>query len=390
VGPPLTPDDERFLREALALAERGRHDVEPNPPVGCVLARGGEVVGRGWHRAYGGAHAEVEALRDAGARARDATAYVSLEPCSTHGKTGPCTEALRSAGVREVVWAFDDPTPAHAGRAAAVLAGAGVATRRATPAGAADPAAPILRHALARSRPWTVLKWAMSADGRTSPAAGRGGRLSGDAAMRFVHDLRGRVEAVAVGIGTVLSDDPVLTCRLPGGTPEGRPQPLRVVFDSGLRIPVRSALVGSASEEAPLLVVYGRGETSDASGAARRDALARAGVSFLAVGDEQGLDVEAALDALHARGVRRLLVEGGTRLATAFVRAEVVDQVFCLLAPLLLGGEGAPTPLGGTGVADVGGAPRLAGVRAHVLEGGDVLVRGYAGDAAAATAATRS
>ena len=355
---------------AIALAPRGRFAVEPNPTVGCVIVRGGRVVGKGFHRAYGGPHAEVEALRAAGRRARGATAYVSLEPCATTRKTGACTDALAATGVARVVYAAGDPTVR--GRGARVLRTAGIATQG--PALPAEGRALLsaFRRAIDLPRPWVVLKWAMSLDGRTAPAPGVGGTISGAEAHRFTHDLRGRVEAVAVGVGTVIADDPRLTCRRPGGPPHRRPQPAAVVFDSELRIPPTARLVRESSPARPLLVF-----TASPSAARARSLSSRPGVEVLAVPARDGrVDLPRALRLLKDRGVARLLVEGGPTIAGALVRAGLVDQIAAIVAPMLLGGDGAPTALASTGVADVLESPRLDHVRLSAL-GHDALIQGF-------------
>jgi diaminohydroxyphosphoribosylaminopyrimidine deaminase/5-amino-6-(5-phosphoribosylamino)uracil reductase len=366
-------DDARFLREAVALAEAGRFAVEPNPLVGCVIVRDGRVVGRGRHRAYGGPHAEVEALARAGRAARGAIAYVSLEPCSSVGKTPACTGALSAAGVARVVYAARDPDPANAGRAAAALRRGGVPAARSTASPEARDLLAPFRRALALRRPWVIAKWAMSLDGRIAPRAGVGGRLTGVRAERWLHDLRGRVEAVAVGAETVLVDDPRLDCRRPGGPPNGRPQPAAVVFDSTLRIPLDSRLVRGASEARRLLVLTTRGH--DRKAVALREA---PGVEVIeTTPDRDGrVDLAAGLRALRQRGVRRLLVEGGAVLTGALLRRGLVDQVAAWAAPVLLGGDGAPTALAATGITDLARAPRLSRARVRRL-GDDVLFEGY-------------
>jgi diaminohydroxyphosphoribosylaminopyrimidine deaminase/5-amino-6-(5-phosphoribosylamino)uracil reductase len=372
VGPPLRSSpasgEAAAFARAAALAREARFDVLPNPPVGCVLVRGARVVGVGAHRAYGGPHAEVEALGDAGARARGATAYVTLEPCSTTAKTGPCVEALAAAGVAEVVWAERDPSERNGGRARAALADLGVRGRRGRSSAAARALLGEFSRATALSRPWVLLKWAMSLDGRTSPAKGRGGRLSGPEASAWLHDLRGRVEAVVVGSATVASDDPRLTARDASGAARAR-QPLRVVFDSRLSISPRAALVATATEAAPVLLACVRAPR------AKRARLERPGVSVLEAGGRDGrVDPARVLRALFARGVRRVLLEGGGTLAGSFLRAGLVDQVACLATPLLLGGEDAPTPLSGTGISDFARAARLRDLSARAL-GPDVLLQ---------------
>jgi diaminohydroxyphosphoribosylaminopyrimidine deaminase/5-amino-6-(5-phosphoribosylamino)uracil reductase len=362
----------RLLAEAAALAEGGRFAVEPNPLVGCVIARGARVVGRGRHRAYGGPHAEVEALARAGRLARGAVAYVSLEPCSTAGKTPACTDALLRAGVARVVYGARDPNPAHAGRAVRALRRGGVRAE-AVPFAEARALLEPFRRALALRRPWVVAKWATSLDGRIAPRAGLGGRLTGVRAERWVHDLRGRVEAVAVGAETVLVDDPRLDCRRPGGPPHGRPQPCAVVFDSTLRIPLDSRLVTGASPARRVLVVTTRGH---AAKAAALRAVPGVEVIETTPGPDGRTDLRQALRALHLRGVRRLLVEGGAVLAGALLRRGLVDQVAAFVSPVLLGADGAPTALSGTGFTDLSRAPRLHRPRVRRL-GDDLLVEGY-------------
>jgi diaminohydroxyphosphoribosylaminopyrimidine deaminase/5-amino-6-(5-phosphoribosylamino)uracil reductase len=343
------------LARAAALAGKGRYAVEPNPCVGCVIEKDGGIVGEGWHEAYGGPHAEAVALARAGDAARGATAFVSLEPCcaAPGKKTPPCADALARAGVRRVVYGAIDPDARVNGRGAARLAELGVEVLRL--GGAAPPRPP-------EGRPWVILKWAMSWDGRTSPAAGVGGTLVGERALAFVHELRGRSEAVAVGVETVLADDPRLTCRLEGGPPDGRPQPLRVVFDSTLRTPPAARLLRDGA--APTLVV------------ATREGKLEGAEVWSCPGPDGRVDLRAALHRLQAeRGVRRMLVEGGSRIHGALLRAGLADQVDVLLAPRILGGTGAPPAVEGTGFRTVEGAPRLLDVVRRPL-GDDLLLRG--------------
>jgi diaminohydroxyphosphoribosylaminopyrimidine deaminase/5-amino-6-(5-phosphoribosylamino)uracil reductase len=371
----LSEQDLARLRRAIALAPKGRFSVEPNPLVGCVLEKEGRVVGEAWHAAYGGPHAEAAALALAGEEARGATAFVSLEPCADHPakKTPSCARALVEAGIARVVYAAADPSPAQGGRGSALLEAAGLEVEGpALP----DEAAPLLeasQAASARARPWVILKWAMSADGRISPAAGKGGRISGEKAQRHSHELRGRSEAVAVGVETVLTDDPHLNCRLAGGPPDGRPQPLRVIFDSALRTPRFSRLASSA-RESPVLALSARGDP-----AARR-ALEERGVEVHEVAGASGrVDLDAALAYLHReRGVRRLLVEGGARLHGAFLRAGLADQATVFVAPTILGARGAPAAVEDSGFTDLATAPRLEEATWRRL-GEDLLLQGYLG-----------
>ena len=364
--------DASFLREALDLAPLGRLRVEPNPTVGCVVVRGGQVVGRGWHQAYGGPHAEVEALAEAGKDARGATVYVSLEPCTTTGKTPPCVVALARAGVARVVWASRDPNPAHAGRAARALRAVGIEAVGPALPGPGDAVLARFRAGLARTRPWTVLKWASSLDGRVAPARGQGGRLSGREATAWLHDLRGRVEAVAVGVGTVLVDDPRLTCRSPEGPVLGA-QPAAVVFDSELRIPLDALLVRESGPARALFLATTGPRRAKGVRLAERPGIFPLRYRADANGCPDPADV---LHDLHALGVRRLLVEGGPTLAGSLLARGLVDQVAVIVTPSLLGADGAPTALVGTPFHDLEAAPRLQDVSVRRL-GDDVLIEGY-------------
>jgi len=356
------------LRRAIALAAKGRFSVEPNPPVGCVIERDGRVVGEGWHAAFGGPHAEVVALSMAGQEASGATAYVSLEPCSRVLKTGACTEALHRAGVTRVVFACADPHMDPGGLRG--LREAGVEVEGPV---LEEEGAPLLvrfRRALERRRPWVALKWAMSLDGRIAPARGRGGRISGNRSHACVHDLRGHADAVAVGVETVLVDDPRLTCRLEGGVPDGRSQPLRVVFDSSLRTPPTSVLLDDAPH-VPVLVVCVHADPQ------RRRALEECGAEIAEVpAAGAGVDLSAALSLLYTRGVRRLLVEGGARVHGAMIASRLADQIHAFVAPIVLGGGEAPFAVSGTGIGEVESALRLEHVQWRRLDD-DLLLQGY-------------
>lgn len=367
----VTDHDRARLRRAMALAAKGRFQVEPNPIVGCVIEAADGVVGESWHKAYGGPHAEIEALRVAAERARGATAYVSLEPCCHTGKTGPCADALIAAGVGRVLFGALDPNPAVAGRGAARLRDAGVEVEGPLLEAEAEALLVPFRAALARPRPWVIAKWAMSLDGAISPKAGRGGTITGIRARRHTHELRGRVDAVAVGIGTVLADDPDLTCRLADGVPEGRPQPLRVVLDSSLRLPLTCRLAASAGA-GPVLVYCAEGALG-----ARRRALEATGVRVEPLpATPAGVDVAAALVSLKRHGVDRLLVEGGASLHGTLLRRGLVDQVTAWVAPRILGGAHAVPAVSGTDVERTEEALILTEPMWRKV-GDDLLLQGY-------------
>ena len=324
------------MRRALALAERGWGQTAPNPMVGAVVVRDGKAVGKGFHAKFGEAHAEVAALADAGDRARGSTVYVTLEPCNHHGKTPPCVDALIAASVKRVVSAVRDPGR-ESGGGADRLRAAGIEVEF----GVEEPAARELNAAFFFAatggvRPWVTLKLAISLDGAIAPAANAAGAprwLTGESARKFVHRLRAQSDAIAVGIGTVLADDPQLTVRS-GRRP--RVAPLRVVFDRSARLPLASRLVKTA-RRVPVLVMADQADVI----AAR--ALEAKGVLF-----ESAPDILPKLELLHRRGVRSLLVEGGSILSGALLAAKAVDRLVIFQAPVLLG-PGALPAFGGVG-----------------------------------------
>ena len=347
--------DHAMMRAALGLARRGLGNVWPNPAVGCLIVKDGRVVGRGWTAKGGRPHAEAEALRRAGGEARGATAYVSLEPCCHWGKTPPCADALVAAGVRRVVAALEDPDPRVAGGGLARLrkADVGVETGLLAAEAAELNAGFLMR--VGRGRPLVALKFATSLDGRIATAAGESRWITGAPARERAHLLRAEHDAVMIGTGTALADDPLLTCRLPGL--EDR-SPVRVVLDRQLRIPLAARVVAEA-RSVPTWVL-----TSPTADPARREALASAGVTVIEIegADEEGLDLAAALGALGGRGLTRLLVEGGSRLAAALLRARLVDRLFWFHAPKILGGDAVPAaaPFGISALAEMPLFERIA------------------------------
>ena len=334
-------NERAWMRRALALAERGWGQTAPNPMVGAVVVRDGVVVGKGFHAKFGEAHAEIAALRDAGDRARGATVVVTLEPCNHQGKTPPCVDALIAAGVKRVVAAVRDPGRESGGgadrlRAAAIEVEFGVEE-----AAARELNAPFFFAATGATRPWITLKLAVSLDGAIAAGSGGPRWLTGDAARKYVHRLRARSDAIAVGIGTVLADDPQLTVRQ-GRRP--RVAPLRVVFDRAARLPLTSRLVKTANR-IPTLVM------TDQADSAAVLALEAKGVVV-----EGAPDIVPKLELLHQRGVRSLLVEGGAILSGALLGAKVVDRLIIFQAPVLLGAGALPA------FSRVGGLERFTAI----------------------------
>jgi len=333
--------DLRSMRAALALARRGLGTVWPNPAVGCVIVARGRVVGRGWTQPGGRPHGETEALGRAGEAARGATAYVSLEPCCHWGRTPPCTDALIAAGIRRVVVALEDPDPRVAGAGVRQLHAAGLEVETGLcEAEAAEINAGFVCR-LRNRRPLVTLKLATSLDGRIATGSGESQWITGPPARERAHALRAAHDAIMVGTGTVLADDPQLTCRLPG---LAHRSPVRVVVDRHLRIPPTTRLISDA-RAVPVWVL-----TLPSADPERRQAFLRAGATVIDIDpspDGNG-SLAAALAALGERGITRLLVEGGGHLAAAFARAGLIDRLVWVHAPMLIGGDGIPA------IAEVG------------------------------------
>lgn len=350
------PYDTQFMKMALTLAERGLGQVAPNPAVGCVIVRedGDEprVVGRGWTQAGGRPHAETEALARAGTSARGATAYVSLEPCAHQGQTGPCAQALIDAGIARVVGAVGDPNPLVGGRGFAMLEAAGVSV---TENVCGDEA----RHlnagfflTMSEKRPLVTLKIASSLDGRSATHDGQSQWITGERARNRGHLMRATHDAIMVGSATAVVDDPQLTCRLPG---LGTRSPVRIVADGRLRLPLTSKLVREAAK-APVWVLTLAGGDD-----ARRKAFEDCGVTLIDVAQGEGglMDMRTALEKLAGRGMTRLLVEGGARLAASLMHARLVDRIEWFQSPKVIGGDGYPA-IAGLGVKHVEKAPVFA------------------------------
>ena len=341
-------DERRYMELALTLGRRGLGRTWPNPAVGAVIVKDGVITGRGWTQPGGRPHAEVEALRRAGEAASGATLYVTLEPCSHFGKSPPCADAIIAAGIARAVSALEDPNPEVAGegherlRAAGIVVEIGIAADEAR----RDHAGHIRR--MRDGRPHVTLKLAISADGKVAGAGRRPVAITGEEVRERVHLMRAQSDAIMVGIGTVLGDDPLLTCRLPGMTTRS---PVRIVLDNALRLPVGSRLARSA-REVPVWVI-GAATAPQAAETALRES----GVEVLRVGENDGR-LLAILKLIAARGITRLLVEGGPRLAASLVQADLVDEVVLFHSPKIIGADGIDA-LDGLPLTALTHSPRL-------------------------------
>ena len=356
-----------YMQQALAEARRALGTTSPNPAVGAVVVRAGEVVGRGRTQPPGGDHAEVVALREAGARARGATLYVTLEPCAHHGRTPPCTDAILDAGIAEVHYAIEDPDDHVSGRGHTRLAEAAVAVDAGD---GAEEAARVLDGYLTHrrtGRPLVIAKYAASLDGRIAAASGDSRWVSGPQTLEWVHSLRPTLDAIVVGSGTVVVDDPQLTAR-PGGSSEGVHQPLRIVVDSRGRTPAGARVLQGAS---PTLIA-----TVDGSPDSWRSAMEAEGAEVLVLPARDGrVDLAALLDLLGERGMLTVLFEGGGVLLGSLFDQRLVDRMQVIIAPLVIGAADAPAAIAGRGAQRMTDAPRLTDIEVRRL-GDDILITG--------------
>ncbi len=356
--------DAEGMRLALQLALLGEGDVNPNPLVGAVVARDGRIVGRGYHRRYGGPHAEIFALAEAGEAARGATLLVTLEPCCHHGKTPPCTRAIIDAGIARVVVALRDPHPAVDGKGIEMLRGAGIVVEEGLLREEAARQSEIFTTFVKTGRPFVAVKFAASLDGRIATRSGDSKWVTGEAARTEAHRLRRRFSSVLVGIGTVLADDPMLTVRrVPGRSP------LPIVIDPEGLIPLEARLL-QTKRVAPIVVTVSMDPTHER-------ALAALGARIWRVPAVEGrIDLASVLARLGDQGIDSVLVEGGGETAAGFVESRLVDKFAVFVAPVLIGGRSAIPALGGEGVDRISEAIRLRDLSVERL-GDDLYVTGY-------------
>ena len=358
--------DEKFMKRALFLAQSRAQYASPNPRVGALLVKGGRIIGEGATQPYGGPHAEMIALRQAGARARGATLYVTLEPCAHYGKTPPCADAVIAAGVEKVIASLQDPFPLVGGQGFSKLRKAGLEVKVGLLKAEAEQVNEAFFLSVRRRRPKVILKAALSADGKMSPPPGQSRWITGEKARRRAHELRSRVDAILVGSHTARTDNPSLTVRLPGYRRQDG-WPLRVVLDSKLRIGLRSNLTRGRAKT----VVF----TSLAASRTKEKAFERKGILVFRVPLlKKMLSLRAVLKKLHSLQVRTLLVEGGSEVHDSFIREKLLDEVALFISPRILG-AGAKAWLDGRGLGGFWGEGRLRNVRLEQV-GTDFLLTG--------------
>ena len=361
--------DEKYMELALSLAMRANGRTSPNPMVGAVLVRNGEIVGEGWHMRAGTPHAEIHALQAAGELAYGSTLYVTLEPCSHHGRTGPCTEAIIKAGVKKVVIAMVDPNPLVAGNGINKLRRVGVEVVEGVLAKTAARLNEVFLKWITTRMPFTVLKTAMTLDGKIATSSGHSRWITGENARQQVHKLRDQYDAILVGIGTVLADNPALTTRLPSECHH----PVRIVVDSLARTPLDSQLVNDGLARTIIAV------TKEAP-SGRIEALAAKGVEVLVVPeDNAGVDLRHLFQLLGSQEITSILVEGGAMVNASILKAGLADKVCWFIAPKIVGGHAAPGPIGGQGATFLHDAWQVKDMTAE-FAGQDLMISGYLRD----------
>ena len=364
----MSETDKRFMERALSLARRGLGRTSPNPAVGAVIVKDGSVAGEGYHRGAGKPHAEIEALRMAGPSAAGATMYVTLEPCNHHGRTPPCTDAIVSAGLRRVVVGMKDPNPNVAGGGCDVLRRNGIRVSE----GVLGHKCLLLNEAFVKfittGRPMVTAKTALTLDGFTATSSGDSKWITGDLSRRLVHRLRDQSDAVMVGVGTVLADDPELTVR---AVPRRGPQPYRVIVDTRLRTPPGAAVI-TGDDPCRTLIAVGEGVSPE-----KRRAFAGMGVNLLECSTgPDGIDMTALLGILAARSITNVFMEGGSRLMGTMLRGRLIDKIYIFRAPILLGGSDGITMASGPGASEIARCLKLRDIGVRRMDR-DVLTVGY-------------
>ena len=354
---------------ALELAERGRGRVEPNPMVGAVIVKNGRIVGKGYHTKAGLPHAEIKALKDAGSRAKEAALYTNLEPCCHFGRTPPCTDAMKKAGIRQVVAAMVDPNPLNSGKGFDCLRGAGVKVRTGLLKKEAKKLNETFIKFITRKEPFVIVKVGMSLDGKIATKTGESRWITGEKARDYVHQLRREVDGVLVGVNTVLKDDPLLTVRGKGKRKGQKAKPMRIVVDSRAKIPLEAKVLKGKSQTIIAVTQY--------ASKSRIKALERKGVRVVIVpGKGKAVDLVKLMKELGKSEIASLLIEGGGEIIASAFSSRIVDKVLFFVAPKIIGGRNAPTPADGEGVSEISKAVPLRSVTTRWFAD-DLLIQGY-------------
>ncbi|GAB6100695.1 bifunctional diaminohydroxyphosphoribosylaminopyrimidine deaminase/5-amino-6-(5-phosphoribosylamino)uracil reductase RibD [Halanaerocella petrolearia] len=354
-----------YMKQALKLAKRAKGRTSPNPLVGALIVKDGEIIGQGYHHYAGGAHAEINALDNADKDISGATLYVTLEPCSHYGKTPPCSKAIIEAKIERVVIAMKDPNPKVAGAGIKMLREAGIKVEVGVLSDKAKELNERFIKYITTKKPFVILKNAVTLDGRIATKTGDAKWITGSQSRELVHKLRDQVDAILVGIGTILADNPRLTTRLPNGGED----PVRVILDSRLRIPLDSNVITQESSAKTIVV------TTKQASEKKKDELKAIGVKIIEAGNNQ-VDLDLLLDKLGRREIISLLVEGGSQINTSFWEAELVDKLYYFIAPKIIGGEDAVSVVGGQGVDQVKSGVRIKDKEIQEI-GEDILMIGY-------------
>ena len=346
----VTPDvDEKYMALALELAEKGWGKVAPNPMVGAVLVKDGEIVGKGYHQVFGGAHAEVYAIHEGGTNCKGATLYVSMEPCAHYGKTAPCVDAIIKAGIIKVVAAVVDPNPITSGKGIQQLKEAGIEVV----AGVMEMQAKRLNvpffKLMQKELPYITVKWAMSIDGKIATHTGESRWITSDESRKYAHKIRGQMDGILVGINTVVRDDPLLTCRIEGGR-----NPKRIVIDSNALLPINSRLLNTINEGEIIVTVSKNAQQN------RVEKLEQLGCKIVQIKDMNGrVDLKELFQRLGEMKLTNILVEGGSRVITSVIEGRLADRVMVFIAPIIIGGAGAKSPVLGTGINKISEAAEI-------------------------------
>lgn len=357
--------DEQYMRRALKLAKKGEGFTNPNPLVGAVIVKNGEIVGEGFHALYGEHHAEINALFNAGEQAKDATMYVTLEPCSHHGKTPPCTKAIIKSGIKRVVIASNDPNPLVSGRGVKELQDAGIEVESGLLEEENKRLNEIFFHYIVKGRPFVILKTAMSADGKTATKTGDAKWITNEKSRRFVHELRHRVQAIMVGVKTVIADNPLLTARLPNKKVR---HPIRIVLDTCAETPLESNVLKN-TESTRTIVAVTKGANEE-----NIEALKRKGAEVWVMPTKDGhVDLQALVKALGEESIDSVLLEGGSFVNDSAFKAGIIQRFHLFIAPKIIGGDAAFTPVGGIGVNTVAEGAKLKRTNMETFDE-DVLI----------------